>query len=139
MSSELPCHGYNTNRMPMPLMNKTPQIREENTHCSFCSHAFTPGHSWQEAAAREVLEETELGLDPADIRLLDVHSAPDGTVLIFGLAKQISADEIPPFAPNNEVSKTAVFTAPTELAFPLHSQAVARFFKERTAARQIDT
>ncbi|HND22217.1 MAG TPA: NUDIX domain-containing protein, partial [Acidobacteriota bacterium] len=35
------------------------------------------GESWQQAAAREVLEETGLPLDPAEISLFDVISAPD--------------------------------------------------------------
>jgi ADP-ribose pyrophosphatase YjhB (NUDIX family) len=63
---------------------------------------ITTGESWQEAGAREVSEETGLTIDPADVHLFDVHSAPDGTVLIFGLVLPRTAEEMPPFAPNSE-------------------------------------
>lgn len=44
------------------------------------------GESWQEAGAREVLEETHIVIGPEEIREFRVRSAPDGTLLIFGVA-----------------------------------------------------
>ena len=42
------------------------------------------GESWQEAGAREVMEEPGLILAPGEICEFRVRSAPDGTLLIFG-------------------------------------------------------
>lgn len=91
------------------------------------------GESWQEAGAREVREETGIALDPAEVRLFDVRSAPDGTVLIFGIAEpgRIEAD-LPVFVANHETSEMLIAREPMELAFPLHTQVAERFWRERT-------
>src|SRR5262245_38617077 len=44
------------------------------------------GESWQAACAREVGEETGLSLNPEGIREFAVRSAPNSTLLVFGLA-----------------------------------------------------
>ncbi len=86
------------------------------------------GETWQEAGAREVREETGLVLDPARIADFRVRSAPDGTILIFGLAAPLAAADLPPFAPTAETSARLVLAAPAELAFPLHTDAAAAYF-----------
>lgn len=86
--------------------------------------------SWQQAGAREVWEETGLQTAPDAIRLYAVHSAPDGTVLIFGLTESVRKAELPPFMPNDEVQELVIATAPVELAFPLHNEVAARFWSE---------
>ncbi|WP_167521363.1 NUDIX domain-containing protein [Microbispora triticiradicis] len=86
------------------------------------------GESWQQAAVREVREETGVVVDVAGVRLFDVLSAPDGTVLIFGLGPRTAADALPPVVPTAETSEWLVIDAPQELAFPLHTQVVARYF-----------
>ena len=90
------------------------------------------GESWQQAGAREVFEETGLRLDPAEVTLFDVRSAPDGTVLIFGLAAPRTRADLS-FVANEEVSELCVQEPPAggeppTLAFPLHSQVAAAFF-----------
>ena len=87
------------------------------------------GESWQAAGAREVLEETGIIVDPSMIRDFYARSAPDGTVLIFGLADARSRDTLPPFVPSLEASELTVIHEPTELAFPLHSEAARTFFE----------
>lgn len=94
------------------------------------------GESWQEAGAREVWEETGLTLAPQEIEDFRVLSAPDGTVLIFGLAKPRQASELPPFEPNLESTELVILTQVEELAFPLHTQAIKEFFA-RKAARDV--
>ncbi len=90
------------------------------------------GESWQEAGAREVREETGITVDAAAVRLFDVRSAPDGTVLIFGIAEPVRAEaDLPEFVANHETSEMVVAREPVELAFPLHTQTAERFWRER--------
>lgn len=89
------------------------------------------GESWQQAAAREAWEETGAQVDPANVRDFRVLSAPDGTVLIFGVSAPIAAADLPPFTPCAETSERVVLKAPEELAFPLHSRVVEEYFNRR--------
>lgn len=89
------------------------------------------GESWQAAGAREVFEETGITIDAATVDDLYARSAPDGTVLIFGVAAPLGA-ALPPFAPTAEASERLVAHAPVELAFPLHTAALRRYFEGRT-------
>jgi hypothetical protein len=66
-----------------------------------------------------------------ELRLFDVLSAPDGTLLIFGTALPRRASELPPFAASAEVSERRVLARPEPLAFPLHTLVVDRWFAER--------
>jgi ADP-ribose pyrophosphatase YjhB (NUDIX family) len=89
------------------------------------------GESWQEAGAREVQEETGVHIAPAGIRLFDVQSAPDATVLIFGLAPPIAPDAVLPLAPNAETAELVILRGPQEMAFSLHTAAAGRFWQEQ--------
>ena len=87
------------------------------------------GETWQEAGAREVLEETGLQIEPSEINEFRVRSAPDGSLIIFGIASQIRrASELPPFIPNKEASECVALSKPAQLAFELHTKIVAEFF-----------
>jgi 8-oxo-dGTP pyrophosphatase MutT (NUDIX family) len=84
------------------------------------------GESWQEAAARELAEETGVRADPAAIAELRVLSAPDGTLLVFGAVPEVGRDALAAFSPSPEVSGLEVLTAPRDdVVFPLHAQVVA--------------
>lgn len=90
------------------------------------------GESWQEAGAREVYEEAGVTLDPAQIRLFSAHSTPNkANILLFGLAAPLSASTLPPFTATAETTERVIITAPTELAFPLHTQAMREFFAQQ--------
>ncbi|ROO84842.1 ADP-ribose pyrophosphatase YjhB (NUDIX family) [Actinocorallia herbida] len=89
------------------------------------------GESWQHAAARELREETEVAVDPAHVSLFDVHSAPDGTLLVFGIAPALAASALPPFTANAEATERVVIDGPRELAFPLHTRIAEAFFARR--------
>ncbi|MDX6742351.1 NUDIX domain-containing protein [Actinocorallia sp. A-T 12471] len=86
------------------------------------------GESWQEAAVRELREETGVAVAADAVALFDVHSAPDGTVLIFAEGPPLTASALPPFVPTGETSERVVVPGPRELAFPLHTRAAERFF-----------
>lgn len=87
------------------------------------------GESWQRAAAREVAEEAGIRIDPDTITLFDALSAPDGTLLVFGLAATTTVAELPPSAPTAEATGWELIDRPTILAFPLHTVVAERFFR----------
>lgn len=99
-------------------------------HLSLPGGYMELGESWREAGAREVEEETGIKIDPAGITLFDVHSAPDGTVLVFGRAAPVTEDTLPPFRASNETSEMVIAHGPQPLAFSTHTETAARFWQE---------
>jgi ADP-ribose pyrophosphatase YjhB (NUDIX family) len=90
------------------------------------------GEAWQAAAARELREEAGVRIDPAGIREVRVLSAPDGTLLVFGLAPPLAERALPPFTPSDEASERVILRAAADdLAFPLHAQVVREYFSGR--------
>lgn len=89
------------------------------------------GETWQQAAVRELAEETGIRADAADVALFDVHSAPDGTVLVFGLLPPVVAASLPAVVTTDETSEWLVVDGPRELAFPLHTTVVGRYYAGR--------
>jgi ADP-ribose pyrophosphatase YjhB (NUDIX family) len=84
------------------------------------------GETWQEAAVRELAEETGLAAHPSSVRLFDTLSAPDGTLLVFGLLPALAS--LPDFRPNAEALGLDVIDGPQELGFSLHTQVAGRYF-----------
>ena len=90
------------------------------------------GESWQQAGARELLEETGIVIRPEDLREFRVKSAPDyNTLIVFGLARRMRASDLPPFVPNEETQEIWVLKAPQELAFSTHTEALREYFASR--------
>jgi ADP-ribose pyrophosphatase YjhB (NUDIX family) len=87
------------------------------------------GESWQDAAARELREETGLTVDPSTATLYDAISAPDSTLLVFALFPPLaSVDEMPAPEASDETYGWEVLKGPAELGFSLHTAVAARFF-----------
>ena len=86
--------------------------------------------TWQEAGARELREETGITLAATDLRLFDTRSAPDGTLLVFGLAPHQQTADLPPFVPTNETSEAVLMPGPGPLAFSTHTEAADRWWQE---------
>jgi ADP-ribose pyrophosphatase YjhB (NUDIX family) len=88
------------------------------------------GETWQEGAARELFEETGIRIEASEIRDFQTRSAPppQSFLVVFGLAQPRHAAELPPFAPNDEVSELVIARAPIPLAFNLHTDAMAAWF-----------
>ncbi|NWJ48200.1 MAG: NUDIX domain-containing protein [Chloroflexi bacterium] len=88
------------------------------------------GESWQQAAARELLEETGVTVDSAELENFKVLSAPDGTVLIFALAKLRTLADLPPFRLSAESTEIKILEKPEPLAFSLHEQVMNEYFEK---------
>lgn len=95
------------------------------------------GETWQEAVCREMMEETGVELDPANVRVYDVVTVENGTVnLIFGVYGGIVID--PVFSPDDEVMEVVELVSPTETAFPAHTEILARYLSE-VGSKLVDT
>ncbi len=95
--------------------------------------------TWQEAAARELKEETGISINPADLEIFDIQSGgiAKNRLMIFGLSKvPLTSAELPPFIPNAEVSQRLVVNTPVALAFNTHEQVLVRYFKTKAAQPQ---
>jgi 8-oxo-dGTP pyrophosphatase MutT (NUDIX family) len=90
------------------------------------------GETWQEAAVRELREETGIDRDAADIRLVDALSALDGMLLVFGELPPL--ESLPSFVPNDETLGLEVMTGPATLGFPLHTEVANNWFARRNQA-----
>ena len=89
------------------------------------------GESWQQAGARELLEETGVQIEPDELRAYDVRSAPDSTLLIFGLAQPRRLADLPPFYSSDAESseRTVIYNA-AGLAFSLHAAVAGAFLRQ---------
>lgn len=89
------------------------------------------GESWQQAASRELFEETGLSIDAKYFTIYEVLSAVEAkVVLIFGYADiKLRVEQLPDFQITNETSERLVLYKPQELAFLLHTKVLHQFFQ----------
>lgn len=88
------------------------------------------GETWQEAAAREVLEETGLALDPSKIVIRDLVTVGGGAInLAFGQYTEVADDFEPKF--DSEVLDVKWINSPVESAFATHTAMIKAFFDEK--------
>jgi ADP-ribose pyrophosphatase YjhB (NUDIX family) len=87
------------------------------------------GESWEEAVVRELAEETGILADAENVTLADaLTDVTGGYLLLFGLLPERDAAELPPSTPTDETDGHQLLHGPAELGFPLHTQAVSRWF-----------
>ncbi|MFI6349787.1 NUDIX domain-containing protein [Streptomyces sp. NPDC050560] len=86
---------------------------------------------WRHAVVRELKEETGIDAAARDVRLADAMSSPDGHLLLFGLLPERPAPELPASEATDETEGWQLLRRPAELAFPLHTAAVAAWFDGR--------
>lgn len=106
-----------------------PQVGKLALPGGYVDHAET----WQAAAVRELWEETGIRVPVDVVREFGVASAPEhGVLLIIARAElKLHERDLPAFTPTAETAARRVVTAPMELAFPLHTQAMAKWFADR--------
>lgn len=94
---------------------------------AFPSGYIEHGERWQDAAARELVEETGIRVSPETIREVRVRSDAEGTLLlVFATAPAIARAELGAFVPSAEVSEVVVVSGPREdVVFPLDAEVVA--------------
>ena len=88
------------------------------------------GQTWQEAGAREVMEETGVMIEPSSLRVVTVETTPDRRQNLLFCRSPPAAHE-GPFVHDAEVSEVLVIHEPLETAFPLHTEQVRAFFGVR--------
>jgi 8-oxo-dGTP diphosphatase len=88
------------------------------------------GETWQQAAVRELREETGLTATAAEATLFDVQSA-DRTLNLFALLPVRDARSLPASSATAEATEWLVLREPTELAFPTHTGVVSAYFARR--------
>ncbi|MBL8680411.1 MAG: NUDIX domain-containing protein [Myxococcales bacterium] len=93
--------------------------------------------TWQQGGAREVREETDVVIDHTSLVpfwFTSTEPRPN-RVLLFSTATEMDASALPVFTATNETSERGLVFGPEGLeavfAFPLHIEAVRRFFAAR--------
>jgi len=90
--------------------------------------------SWQAGAAREVVEETGVVVDPATLEQLwwSSSSPRPNRVLMFSIAPPQPVEAVVPFTPDTEASERGLVFGPDGLdevfAFSLHVEAARKYF-----------
>jgi 8-oxo-dGTP pyrophosphatase MutT (NUDIX family) len=140
-------------------------MHHKHSHCSFCGKRFEANQRWPrvcvacgnttflnplpvavillpvddgvlQAGARELFEETGIIIRSTEVREFCVKSAPGGTtLLVFGVAPAMRPQDLPEFTPNEETQEVCVITAPQELAFSTHTEALQEYFASRAGNR----
>lgn len=87
------------------------------------------GESWQQAAVRELFEETGIKIGPEQLSVLNVRSAADDTLIIFARGPHLRETDLPPFVPSRESAERIIARQPLELAFGFHTELLRAFFE----------
>lgn len=92
------------------------------------------GETWQQAGAREVLEETGLMIDPDKLKVMDVVTVQDGKInLLFARYPTIwekAFDAAREFDSDETIQVVKVSSVYEEFAFPTHQAIVESYFEE---------
>jgi hypothetical protein len=119
------------------LLTVRRDIEPERGKLAFPGGYIDYGETWQEAAARELFEETSnlIDVDPDYFELLGIENAANGNILIFCASKRRWVDDrdIENFKPNLEVSELRVIHTPTKLAWETHTKFAKGFFDGKMA------
>jgi ADP-ribose pyrophosphatase YjhB (NUDIX family) len=115
-------HGYNKYGLLIQQRNIEPKKGEWALPGGY----MNLGETWQQAAARELEEETGLVTDPNDYALENIQNSSNGNLLIFVINR--SWKDITDFVlkENDEVQAAKFIFEAQTLAFPTHTEEVAK-------------
>lgn len=90
------------------------------------------GESWQDAAVREVKEETGMTIYPENLAIVDVHSSTiKDCMLVFCIHTfAMTHGCYGAFKPNDEVQALDIMWEKKELTFPTHNQVANRILPQ---------
>ena len=155
------CAGCKTqvwaNPLPVSVV-LVPVVKEGRTGLLVIRRAIQPGlgklalvggfleehETWQVGGAREVREETGVTVDAAKLTTFWFTSTEPrpNRVLLFSVAPPMDVAALGSYAPDKETSERGVVFGPGGLddvfAFPLHAEAVRRYFKEHAVTGNHD-
>lgn len=90
-----------------------------------------PGESLEEAAVRELKEETGIEVDPLKAFYIANRLAANGNMLIF-MEAEIDSPDISKFEPNHEVSELVIYWdkdyGKLNICFPTHEEIIREHF-----------
>jgi ADP-ribose pyrophosphatase YjhB (NUDIX family) len=89
--------------------------------------------SWQQAAARELCEETGLRIAPERIAPFWIASAPDSTLIVFGKSEPIAPQMAGELHPGDETEAVLLVDQPVHCVFSLHEAVIRRYFEQRSS------
>jgi ADP-ribose pyrophosphatase YjhB (NUDIX family) len=84
--------------------------------------------TWQQAACKEVKEETGVDIIPEGLVISDVRTTPDGGVNLLFCKSLLEITHEGAFTHDHEISEVTVIHEPVETAFPFHTAAVREYF-----------
>ena len=87
------------------------------------------GRTWSGRAFANSAKRPESEIASNDVALFDVHTSPNGHLLVFGLTSPISTADVPGEFPADETEELVIAREPVQLAFPLHNLAAQRFWR----------
>jgi ADP-ribose pyrophosphatase YjhB (NUDIX family) len=97
------------------------------------------GEAWQDAAVRELEEETGVRVAASTVRELAVRSGGDGTLLVFATAPAIARHDLRRFTASAEVAELVVVRGPRDdLVFPLDAEVIGMLRSGRPCGATAD-
>jgi 8-oxo-dGTP pyrophosphatase MutT (NUDIX family) len=119
-------------RVGTGLLTVRRDIEPERGKLAFPGGYIDYGETWQQAASRELFEETSemILLNPENFSLLGIENASNGNILIFCACRDVILSlDVDEFEPNPEVTELEVIQSPTALAWATHTKFAKRYFE----------
>jgi 8-oxo-dGTP diphosphatase len=117
------------------------QHRPYGVHWEFPSGYYEPGESFEETAAREVLEETAIVVEVGELICTMVWKREHDrrrNVLAYFLATPVDPTSAPRAQVEEDIEEAAYIDADTHEVHPLHEAILERWWNSRAAGFHLD-